>query len=81
LSESTLRIRTPPPLRGLKRLRSPYPSFADPDHEMADSLKVLGLPDTAFYDGQGQLVFIEQGAYRDDDELEDQIEKLLLEKS
>lgn len=59
----------------------PYPSYADPHHEMADSLKVIGLPDTAFYDRQGRLVFLKQGNYRDEGELEDQIEKLLREKS
>lgn len=48
---------------------------------MAHSLKVIGLPDTAFYDRRGKLVFLKQGVYRDDNELEDQIKKLLLEKS
>lgn len=59
----------------------PYPSYADPHHEMADSLKVVGIPDTAFYDRQGKLVFLKQGAYRADSELEDQIKNLLLGKS
>jgi thioredoxin-related protein len=59
----------------------PYPSYTDPHHEMAHSLKVIGLPDTAFYDRRGKLVFLKQGVYRDDNELEDQIKKLLLEKS
>jgi cytochrome c biogenesis protein CcmG, thiol:disulfide interchange protein DsbE len=58
-----------------------YPSYTDPHHEMADSLRVVGLPDTAFYDRQGRLVFLKQGAYRDDSELEDQIKKLLQERS
>lgn len=59
----------------------PYPSYTDPHHEMADALKLIGLPATAFYDRQGKLFFLKQGAYRDDSELEDQIEQLLLEKS
>lgn len=59
----------------------PYPSYADPHHEMADGLKVIGLPDTAFYDRRGKLVFLKQGAFRDENELEGQIKKLLTEKS
>jgi len=58
----------------------PYPSVTDPDREIADSLDLLGLPGTAFYDRQGELVFLKQGAYREGSELEDQIKELLLEK-
>ncbi len=65
----------------LREAPVPYPSYADPHHETADSLKVIGLPDTAFYDRRGKLVFLKQGAYRDENELEGQIEKLLMEKS
>lgn len=65
----------------LREAPVPYPSYSDPNHEMANSLKVIGLPDTAFYDRQGKLVFLKQGGYRSGGELEDQIEQLLREQS
>jgi thiol-disulfide isomerase/thioredoxin len=49
----------------------PYPSYTDPDKAILDSLGALGgLPDTAFYDSSGELVYLKQGPYRDDSELE-----------
>jgi len=59
----------------------PYPSVTDPDREIANSLNLLGFPGTAFYDRQGELVFLKQGAYRDGSEFEDQIKELLFEQS
>jgi len=42
----------------------PYPSYTDPDKKLADSLgATLGLPDTAFYDRSGKLVYLKQGPY------------------
>jgi cytochrome c biogenesis protein CcmG, thiol:disulfide interchange protein DsbE len=65
--------------RWLDEAPVPYPSITDPDHEIADSLDLLGLPGTAFYDRQGELVLLKQGAYREGSELKDQIKELLLE--
>jgi cytochrome c biogenesis protein CcmG/thiol:disulfide interchange protein DsbE len=49
----------------------PYPSYTDPDKKLAESLGVhVGFPDTAFYDKSGKLVYLKQGPYRDDSELE-----------
>ncbi|MFL5898830.1 MAG: TlpA family protein disulfide reductase [Solirubrobacterales bacterium] len=49
----------------------PYPSYTDPDKRLSESLGVhLGFPDTAFYDERGRLVYIKQGPYSDDSELE-----------
>jgi thiol-disulfide isomerase/thioredoxin len=49
----------------------PYPSYSDPDKEIADSLGAThGFPDTAFYDRRGELVYLKQGPYVDDAELE-----------
>ena len=43
----------------------PYPSYTDPDKEIADSLgATLGLPDTAFYDRAGKLVLPQAGPVR-----------------
>ncbi|HET7418670.1 MAG TPA: TlpA disulfide reductase family protein [Solirubrobacterales bacterium] len=48
----------------------PYPSYTDPDKEIAGSLDVVGYPDTAFYDKAGKLVYLKQGPYTDPSELE-----------
>jgi cytochrome c biogenesis protein CcmG, thiol:disulfide interchange protein DsbE len=42
----------------------PYPSYTDPNKDIGKLLKAtLGLPDTAFYDTKGTLVFTKQGPY------------------
>jgi cytochrome c biogenesis protein CcmG/thiol:disulfide interchange protein DsbE len=57
----------------------PYPSYSDPDEEIADSLGAsLGLPDTAFYDSSGKLVYLKQGPYADDSELEADVRRYAL---
>jgi cytochrome c biogenesis protein CcmG/thiol:disulfide interchange protein DsbE len=57
----------------------PYPSYTDPDEEIADALGAsLGLPDTAFYDRQGKLVYLKQGPYSDEAELRGDIERYAL---
>lgn len=48
----------------------PYPSYTDPDKEIAGSLGAFAFPDTAFYDKTGELVYLKQGPYREDSELE-----------
>jgi cytochrome c biogenesis protein CcmG, thiol:disulfide interchange protein DsbE len=57
----------------------PYPSYTDPDKEITDSIGVaVGLPDTAFYDENGELVFLKQGPYRDPSELEADVRRYAL---
>lgn len=56
----------------------PYPSYTDPDKEIADALGAVGLPDTAFYDKSGELVYLKQGPYRDDSELEADVRRYAL---
>jgi cytochrome c biogenesis protein CcmG, thiol:disulfide interchange protein DsbE len=57
----------------------PYPSYTDPDEEIADGIGAsLGLPDTAFYDRRGELVNLKQGPYRDAAELRGDIERYAL---
>ncbi|HET9677725.1 MAG TPA: TlpA disulfide reductase family protein [Solirubrobacterales bacterium] len=49
----------------------PYPSYTDPDKKLAESLGVhLGFPGTAFYDKAGKLLYLKQGPYTKDSELE-----------
>jgi len=47
----------------------PYPSYTDPDKSVAESIGVVGFPDTAFYDKTGKLVFLKQGPYTSDSDL------------
>ena len=44
----------------------PYPSYSDPDYELAALLKTTGPPDTAFYDATGELVYMKLGQYAND---------------
>lgn len=57
----------------------PYPSYADPDKAILASLGGSGLPDTAFYDSSGQLVYFKQGPYRSDAELEADVRSYALQ--
>jgi cytochrome c biogenesis protein CcmG, thiol:disulfide interchange protein DsbE len=58
----------------------PYPSYTDPDKDLADSIGAsLGLPDTAFYDADGKLVYLKQGPYSEDSELEADVRRYALE--
>jgi cytochrome c biogenesis protein CcmG, thiol:disulfide interchange protein DsbE len=57
----------------------PYPSYTDPDKEIANGIGAsLGLPDTAFYDPRGKLVYLKQGPYDDEAELRADIERYAL---
>lgn len=58
----------------------PYPSYIDPGKGLIESLGGLGgLPDTAFYDRNGKLVYLKQGPYVDDSELEADVRRYALE--
>jgi cytochrome c biogenesis protein CcmG/thiol:disulfide interchange protein DsbE len=57
----------------------PYPSYSDPDKEIAESLGAIhGFPDTAFYDSAGELVYLKQGPYVEDSELEADVRRYAL---
>lgn len=58
----------------------PYPSYSDPDKDIMDSLGATfgGVPDTAFYDRSGELVFLKQGPYEDASELEADVRRFTL---
>ncbi|HEY4778617.1 MAG TPA: TlpA disulfide reductase family protein [Solirubrobacterales bacterium] len=57
-----------------------YPSYTDSDRKIADSLGAsLGFPDTAFYDRAGKLVYLKQGPYAHDSELEADVRRYALE--
>jgi cytochrome c biogenesis protein CcmG, thiol:disulfide interchange protein DsbE len=57
----------------------PYPSYTDPDEEIVESIgATLCLPDTAFYDPRGELVYLKQGPYDDLAELRADVERFAL---
>jgi thiol-disulfide isomerase/thioredoxin len=58
----------------------PYPSYNDPNKDILDSLEGFGgLPDTAFYDRSGKLVHLQQGPYREESELEEDVLRYALQ--
>jgi thiol-disulfide isomerase/thioredoxin len=57
----------------------PYPSYTDPGTGLIESLGGRGgLPDTAFYDRNGKLLYLKQGPYVDDSELEADVRRYAL---
>ncbi|MEX2447871.1 MAG: TlpA disulfide reductase family protein [Solirubrobacterales bacterium] len=60
----------------LREAPVPYPSYRDPDEAISESIGAsLGMPDTAFYDSGGELVYLKQGPYDDFAELRADIER------
>jgi cytochrome c biogenesis protein CcmG/thiol:disulfide interchange protein DsbE len=59
----------------------PYPSYTDPDEEIAESIDddaTRGLPTTAFYDRDGELAYLKLGPYDDEAELRADVERFAL---
>lgn len=56
----------------------PYPSFVDPDQKIARSIgATVGLPTTVFYDRDGERATIKQGPFKDDQALEQYLQRYL----
>jgi cytochrome c biogenesis protein CcmG, thiol:disulfide interchange protein DsbE len=56
-----------------------YPSYVDPHKGILESLGGLGgFPDTAIYDKSGKLLYLKQGPYRSDSELEADVRRYAL---
>jgi cytochrome c biogenesis protein CcmG/thiol:disulfide interchange protein DsbE len=53
----------------LEELPLPYPSFSDPDQEIARLFDAREFPSTAFYDAGGELVYVRRGGYASEAEL------------
>jgi thiol-disulfide isomerase/thioredoxin len=56
----------------------PYPSYTDPDKAIFDKLGAFALPDTAFYDRGGNLVYLKQGPYTSHAQLRTDIKRYAL---
>jgi cytochrome c biogenesis protein CcmG, thiol:disulfide interchange protein DsbE len=61
----------------LSELPLPFPSYTDPDLEIAQNLggPPQAFPTTTFYDRSGKLVFTHPGVYRDESDLNADVNK------
>jgi len=61
----------------LEQLPLPYPSYLDPDQEIAKELggSTQAFPATAFYDASGELVFTHNGLYTSEEDLAAEIDQ------
>jgi cytochrome c biogenesis protein CcmG, thiol:disulfide interchange protein DsbE len=55
----------------------PFPSYDDPDEEIANSFARTGYPTTVFIDERGRTAFIHQGQYRSERDLSADIDRYL----
>jgi cytochrome c biogenesis protein CcmG/thiol:disulfide interchange protein DsbE len=53
----------------LDELPLPYPSVTDPDADARDEFELRGYPATAFYDSNGERVYVMPGPYTSADQL------------
>lgn len=64
--------------RFLEEFPVPYPHYEDPDSEVAAVFRgVQAFPSTAFYDADGELVYLKQGGYATEAKLAEDIERYL----
>lgn len=64
--------------RFLEEYPVPYPHYEDPDSEIAAVFRgVQAFPSTAFYDKDGELVYLKQGGYATEGKLAEDIERYL----
>jgi cytochrome c biogenesis protein CcmG, thiol:disulfide interchange protein DsbE len=59
----------------LDELPLPYPSFSDPDQEIARLFDAREFPSTAYYDADGELVYVRRGGYAAESELAADIDR------
>ena len=54
----------------------PYPSYKDPDLEIAEVIKgQIAFPTTTFYDSKGKLAYVKQGSYASEADFVEDIER------
>lgn len=65
----------------LQEFPVPYPSFEDPDEDIARSAGApAGYPITLFYDADGKIVYRHQGGYATEAKLQEEIDRYALGK-
>ena len=63
----------------LEQYPVPYPSYSDPDEEIAEEMTATNFfPSTAFYDRKGKLVYLKLGPYTDDEQFIADIQRYAL---
>jgi thiol-disulfide isomerase/thioredoxin len=67
-----------PARRFLRASPLPFPSYVDPDEDIAKSIRApANYPITVFFDGRGREVYIHQGGYRRQADLAADLERYL----
>jgi cytochrome c biogenesis protein CcmG, thiol:disulfide interchange protein DsbE len=62
----------------LRQIPLTYPSYDDPDGEIALGYRLVGTPSTIFYDASGRQTYIHQGPYYERADLDAQIRRYAL---
>ena len=69
---------TDPAKRFLKATPLPFPSYLDPDEDIAKTIKApANYPITVFFDRRGKLAYVHQGGYRRESDLVDDMQRYL----
>jgi thiol-disulfide isomerase/thioredoxin len=69
---------TDPAKRFLRGEPLPYPSYLDPDEDIAKTIKApANYPITVFFDQRGKLAYVHQGGYRSEADLVDDMKRYL----
>lgn len=64
----------------LKEAPLSYPSYTDPDKQIAESIGAQTYPDTAYYSRDGKLCFVKIGQYPDQKSLEEDLRAFALDE-
>ena len=64
--------------RFLNRYPVSFPSIQDPDGQVYNAYRLLGQPATAFYDARGERTYLQQGAYRNIEDFDADIQRYAL---
>ena len=69
---------TDPARRFLRATPLPFPSYLDPDEDIAKTVKApANYPITIFFDRRGKLTYVHQGGYRRESDLVDDMTRYL----
>jgi cytochrome c biogenesis protein CcmG/thiol:disulfide interchange protein DsbE len=69
---------TDPARRFLRATPLPFPSYLDPDEDIAKTIKApANYPITVFFDRRGKLAYVHQGGYRREADLVDDMQRYL----
>jgi thiol-disulfide isomerase/thioredoxin len=69
---------TDPARRFLREKPLPFPSYLDPDEDIAKTIKApANYPITIFFDRRGRLTYVHQGGYRRESDLVDDMTRYL----